>query len=523
MNAPATVQYPFATTQSRPVPQVQVVNSATSLPVAQPFVATAANPFPFNTSSGRKSPTLYVENGKLAVPTNVRTARMYPMPTIPSRFEPSFGRWGHYQLPDVQGEKSEAFYPRVTTISKTLDDTTHLEKWSAAKALEGLARFPHLLNMVDVDSAASGDRSTREFLENLFEVAKEAAGSKDASEFGNAVHAWTEAVDLGLCDVSAVPLELRAHVAAYVAATRRAGISPVAAYVERIVHNSVTGAAGRIDRIAMLPDGSLVILDVKTTSNLSHGWLGIGVQLAQYATGWGLLAEDGQAWEAMPPNLRTDIALVAHVPSTPDPKAGGVFCDLVVVDLKTGIEWMKVSRTVREIRSGKRHINLGTMLRAMSTDAPAPLSADMSPLIPALVAPPAPTVPTPAVTAVPAVPAPQDGVVSIHAPSTAPDVSASLDDRVFRRIQDALSDRDLASVFTEFKDDWKPEFTEWGKVRMRQMGAPGTATSIEDKVRAAIASTSTTVDMIAVYTEFEADWKPEFTEWGMSHLGVNPN
>lgn len=459
-------QYPFAVTQDAPQPGTALAPIPQAAPavVVTPDVSPVAHPYPFNTSVARRVPTQFVENGSLVMPSDIRTARKYPMPVIPSRFDPSFGRYGHYRLPDVEGERSEAYYPRVTTISKALDDTTFLDKWSTSKMIEGLARYPQLLNMVDVNAAAEGDRTTREFLESLAEVAKEAAGAKDASEFGNAVHAWTEAVDLGLCTVDDVPLELRAHVAAYINACRAAGIVAIPAYIERIVYNDVTGAAGRIDRISMLPDGTLVILDVKTTSNLSHGLLSIGVQLAQYATGKCLLSEDGQSWEPMPANLSRTLAIVAHVPSTPDPKAGGVFCDLVDIDLEQGVRTMYLSREVRSARSAKRYTSLGTRLRAMSTDKTLPLiNVPQNQAVPNITS-------LPQATATPALPSGDAGVVSVHAPSAAPDEDASVSDRVFRETQDALTAEDMSRIYEKYASEWEAEFTDWGMYRLRQLG-----------------------------------------------------
>src|SRR5690606_12062653 len=50
-------------------------------------------------------------------------AKQYPMPEVDGRFNPSFGRWGHYNLPDVSGENTHAYYPRATTIGKALEDS----------------------------------------------------------------------------------------------------------------------------------------------------------------------------------------------------------------------------------------------------------------------------------------------------------------------------------------------------------------------------------------------------------------
>ena len=394
-----------------------------SAPVSQPsYVATGDEPFGVSKSVDINS----------ALP-HVRRAKSFPMPVIPTRFDPEFGRWGHYQLPDIEGRKDRAFYPRVTTVGKALEDTMFLEKWGTAKIIEGLARHPEILDLVDVDAAASGDRTTLDVIEKLAEIAKEAAGGRDASEFGNAVHAWTEAVDLGVCTVDEVPIECRAHVAAYVNACRAEGIVALPQFVERIVYNPYTGAAGRIDRIAQMPDGALVVLDVKTTNNLNSGVLGIGVQLSQYATGTHILSEDGTHWEPMPPELNKEFAIVAHVPSKPDPQIG-VLCDLVEIDLTRGIETMMLSTQVKDARSGKRHLIRGTRRRSLASDT----VADPNP----------------------------DPVV--HAPS-----SATLRDQIWNYIQRANTAQDMSALFHRYTPVWTQEFTDWGMQRLRELGVDG--------------------------------------------------
>ena len=300
------------------------------------------------------------------IPPHVPGPRTYPLPRIPTRFEPEFGRYGHYKLPSVTHAGEESEFPRVTTVGKVLDDTSGLERWSARKALVGIKKYPEILEAFDADN--EDDRDMRAMIDRVFNVAKDAAGAGDAAVFGTAVHAWAEAVDLGVCTVDEVPNELRAHVAAYIKACRNCGLTPVPEYVERIVYNPVTGSAGRIDRIMRMADGTLVVVDVKTASSLNYGMLPISVQLSQYAFGEYLLSEDGTSWEEMPEGLHQDYALVAHVPSTPAARAGGVHCDIVVVDLDAGYENMELAVKVKEARARSRQLNMGRVHRSMASD-----------------------------------------------------------------------------------------------------------------------------------------------------------
>lgn len=348
---------------------------------------------------------------------HVPKAKQYPMPVMPERFEPTFGRWNHYQLPpvDTASNSAYAYYPRVTTIGKTLDDTEFLDKWKTNKLIEGLTAYPEILQLVDREKLANGDVITKNLVENLVERAQQAAGTGDAANFGTAVHAWTEAVDHGICRVADVPMELRAHVAAYVLACREARITAIPAYIERIIYNPYTGAAGRIDRISMLEDGSLVVLDVKTCKDVKKSILGFGVQLAQYATATHMLSEDGTCWEAPPP-MNQELAVVAHIPSDANVE-DGVPCELVDIDLTKAIDAMMSSVDARAKRSGKRHMLRGTRHRAVSHGS-----------------------------------------------------LPSVENEVWGYVQGATTREHLEAIFIHYRADWEPRFTEWGMHRMRQLG-----------------------------------------------------
>lgn len=274
-----------------------------------------------------------------SVPTVVPGATTYPLPKLPTRCEPRVDARG-YHLPAVPGSNVRPPYTRATTIAKLLEERGGLTKWSLTQVLNGLSANPALLAGLDTDA----DNAT---LDHIAELAHDAAGAGDAAVFGTAVHAWAEAVDLGVCAIDDVPEELRGHVRAYRAACQAAGLTVVPELVECVIYNAITGAAGRVDRIMRDADGQLVIVDLKTSSSLKNSLLSIGVQLAQYATATYMLNANGTRW--MPfPEVRKDVAVVVHVPAQVDDQP---YADVLDIDLGMGIDHMHLAVEVRESRA----------------------------------------------------------------------------------------------------------------------------------------------------------------------------
>ena len=415
-----------------------------------------------------------VDNHKSAVDLDkalehLPRARQFPMPKVDGRFNPSFGRWGQYSLPDVTGANPNAYYPRVTTIGKALEDSEFLDKWKTGRLLEGVARHREILDYIDLDGIAAGTQEARELMDELAERARESVGASDAGKFGDAVHAWSESVDLEQCTVEDVPLELRAHVAAYVAACRAAGIRAHKDYVERIIYCPYTGSAGRVDRFSVLPDGTLVVVDVKTTKNLSAGLLAISVQLAQYATATHMLSKDGSCWEPMPPNINQALGIVAHVPS--DASGEDAYCDLIDIDLTRGIENMQRAAAVRESRREKRFISKGRRLRASANDYRVGMSTP--PPMPVLAAPPAPSVP---------VQAPRTATVAVSG------------------VEFGASQRNVAPA---------PTFTETDKIVARLIGAAVSLADLENVRRQHSEARAVNQSI--------GPWKTEYDQWCATH------
>jgi hypothetical protein len=230
------------------------------------------------------------------------------------------------------------------------------------------------------------DRAT---LNSIAEQAKEAAGQKVAANLGTAYHAFSERLDAGLIALSDVPTEYRHRLDQYLTAVNGAGLRTRPEWIERTVAvradqvSAELPVAGTLDRIFQLPNGELVIGDLKTGADLSYGWGEIAVQLALYAHGvnthglfdwntkqWGRV--DTQVSEDYPGvTVRTDFAIVIHLP------AGGEGCTLYRVDLEAGWKRAQVCGQVMAMQKAKPEALAVPFTLAM---APAELDAPPAPV-----------------------------------------------------------------------------------------------------------------------------------------------
>lgn len=246
---------------------------------------------------------------------------------------------------------------RATTLAKALDDQSGLIKWSSCATLDGaFARDDLRARFQSLDPADKRGRY------QVAEQMKEAGAASRGANLGTALHAFTERLDRGEIEVDQVPAEWRDRIAAYSDVTRAAGWRFSPQLVERITAVEVADelVAGTFDRVAMLPDGRLVIADVKTGS-LDYAGLSIAVQLAVYAHGralrpageepdrdrWGrylVPGWDDETWQPMPPVDQVE-AWVIHLPATGEPS-----CTLHSVDIAAGWEAAQVAAAVRAWR-----------------------------------------------------------------------------------------------------------------------------------------------------------------------------
>lgn len=246
-------------------------------------------------------------------------------------------RWGRYKIADPVSGKDKG-YTRVTTIAKTMDDTGSLADWKTRMAITGLVKRPDLL------AQASTNLDDRSRLNRLAEDAIEAAGAYGRANLGTALHAITEQLDLGL--KPEVLANLQPDIDAYRNGIAAADFTMHREYIEVLLINDEYEYAGTADRIVTLPDGRMVIFDLKTGTDLSYSYGNIAVQLAAYANAeWVYDWRTGE--RSLMPAIDKTIGLICHLP------AGEARCEFYTVDLKAGYEALKMSFAVRNWRKRK--------------------------------------------------------------------------------------------------------------------------------------------------------------------------
>jgi hypothetical protein len=259
----------------------------------------------------------------------------------------AFDRWGRYLIVPEDGGEPVA-HTRATTHAATLDDRYGLEKWGQRMVAIGLSRRDDLLAKV---AATPPEQSTR--LDSIVVDAVEAGGSSTGRNIGEALHQFTQRVDLGEMELSAVPTAWRKDVEAYRRAMDEAGV--VVELVERTCVVPELTVAGTFDRI-VVRDGRRFILDVKTGQKLDYGWGAISTQLAIYSRAATLYDVDTDKHSPMP-SVDRQLGLVAHVP------AGKGVCELIAVDLELGWQGAQLAHHVRSWR--KSMFRLGEITARM--------------------------------------------------------------------------------------------------------------------------------------------------------------
>lgn len=245
---------------------------------------------------------------------------------------------GWYLAPDPQTGR-ERRWMRATTFAHITSDEAAIERWRRRKVAEGLAysvlrdhRFSSgnslpddidfaacddVLSLVDAIAEAGEDwrkaKKAKLALDDVCERLAESVGTAAGSSAGTDIHALTEWHDAGRINEIEVPVEYLADLAAYVEATQDAGLAFRPQWIERIIVNSQVETCGTTDRILTMPDGRVLIGDLKTQQSISFGWQEIAMQLAQYANGDGMLTDDGRL-EPMPANLDRSRGLVIWLP-----------------------------------------------------------------------------------------------------------------------------------------------------------------------------------------------------------------
>lgn len=261
-------------------------------------------------------------------------------------------RWGRPLVTPPGGGKPVG-YTRATTFAGTLEDTYNLGKWQQRMTAIGLSQRPDLMLAV----AAHNEDKTK--MDEVCESALEAAKASSAATIGTALHALCERMDRDL-DLGVVPTAYIADLAAYKEAT--ADLVPLQIESFTVVDDLQVG--GTPDRVVVLPDGRVVIADIKTGS-IEWGIGKIALQLALYAHGELYDIATGERSDLGP--VDPDIAVIIHLP------AGQGYCELVEVDIAAG--WA-ATPLVKQVRDWRKRKNL---TRKMATVVPKPLTLVPSP------------------------------------------------------------------------------------------------------------------------------------------------
>lgn len=270
------------------------------------------------------------------------------LPPVHGQPEPKRDRWGRYMF------RGQA-HTRATTFAKSASSTHALSEWRERMVVLGLTMRRDLLAMAHGKNV----KRDRAELNSIASQAKDAAGVKVAANLGTAYHAFSERLDAGLMRLEDVPEEYRHRLAEYQRAVAAHGLVTRPEWIERSTAVRADQVAaelpvgGTLDRIFQLPNGELVIGDLKTGSDLSYGWGEIAVQLAIYAHGvntHGLFDWNTDTWEQMPApggRVRTDYGIVIHLP------ADGSGCTLYRIDLTAGWRRAQVCGQVMAMQKSK--------------------------------------------------------------------------------------------------------------------------------------------------------------------------
>lgn len=257
--------------------------------------------------------------------------------------QPDAGDGDHYPLPDPDTGEARK-WTRVTTFCEAIDSAEGLTKWKLGLTVRGLVHRDDLLTQ------ARHEHDNDTAVRNIAEQAHLWAGSKLSAAVGTALHTATEHHDHGTGHRPPAPWDR--HVDAWGAALAAHGIEILPDWIERIVIHPELGLAGKLDRIARLPDGRLVVVDIKTGADKydTNGRVKTyAVKKVAYAVQAAVYAHATHAWSAdgyePMPAIDQEMALIAHL------SADKGTCDLWAIDIAKGWDKAQACHAIRQARS----------------------------------------------------------------------------------------------------------------------------------------------------------------------------
>jgi hypothetical protein len=242
---------------------------------------------------------------------------------------------GRYQIPPQGGGKPVPM-TRVTNVAKALSDTEGLMKWAERMVAIGMARRPDL-----VATAASLDPvADKSALGDIARFAKRSAGDKVAAELGTAIHAATEAADLG----EEVPAEFAERVTEYQRALAAAGIQIDAALIEVVLVLEDRKVAGTTDRLVTMGEPEHIVFDLKTGADVAYKQLEHCLQLTAYSRATSIFDPETGKHRPMP-KVNQERGIICHLPASGGP------CTLYWIELRPDL--LDLALNVRELRRTK--------------------------------------------------------------------------------------------------------------------------------------------------------------------------
>lgn len=216
-------------------------------------------------------------------------------------------RYGQPIIRDAETGQSST-YVRTSTIAKSLDDAGGLPTWASTQTLKGL------INRPDLFEYARTQQGNEDEVKSIASKAKDAAASDKAANLGTVVHYWAEQLDLGLSDGKDMPDDIKPLLRSYVRATR----ALITEAAELFVVCDELQVAGSLDRLYRLPDGAVVVGDIKTGKWAnSYGAHSVAVQTATYAHSVRYEPEFGRR-APLHPDLDMTRTLLVHMPINGD-------------------------------------------------------------------------------------------------------------------------------------------------------------------------------------------------------------
>lgn len=244
-----------------------------------------------------------------------------------------------------------AVYDRPSSAGDGLDTKKGLVDWSAAQAAIGAvlnrsvaSDLTTLINEFDGDPWRNGDdgspNSGKSRLVSVVERAREAAGANQASAGGTEFHKLTEIINYGK-----TPTYIPDHLLGLIEQYKQAVKDLTFLSQEVFVVNDQLRMAGSMDHLIRLPDGRVVVSDLKTGRSNHRYPLSTICQIAVYANSVRYDQETGVR-TPLDDEIDKSVGVMIHFPiQTKDPKV-----TLYLLPLDRGYDAAKLSQQVVAMR-----------------------------------------------------------------------------------------------------------------------------------------------------------------------------